>query len=66
MKSTGGKLMSRRANWEHTWLLGLGVQTYGGFLKRSIFDTYNSPPPLQNTVILFKGKHFPEFFFSNH
>lgn len=63
MKSTGGKLMSRRANWEHTWSLGLGVQTYGGFLKRSIFDTYNFPaPPLQNTVILFKGK----FFFSNH
>lgn len=61
MKSTGGKLMSRRANWEHTWLLGLGVQTYGGFLKRPVL-IHITFFPLQNTVILFKGKHFPEFF----
>lgn len=38
MKSAGGKLMSRRANWEHTWLLGLGVLTYGCF-EEACFDT---------------------------
>lgn len=61
MKSTGGKLMSRRANWEHTWSLGLGVQTYGGFLKRPIFDTYNFVRHFVQREALSRV-----FFFSNH
>lgn len=60
MKSTGGKLMSRRANWQHTWLPGLGVLTYGG-LKRGCFDVYGFFP-LKNTFILLKGKTVYTFF----